>query len=72
MFKKLMQKLFGTEMIEVTYRVTDVFPYYAENRLEPYVTSIKMPKNDRNLSIEDRIPGYGHWADVEIISVKDV
>ncbi|EPO1808505.1 hypothetical protein ACT7BK_002406 [Escherichia coli] len=72
MLNKLIQKLFGTEMIEVTYRVTDVSPYYAENRLEPYVTSIKMPKNDGNLSIEDRIPGYGHWADVEIISVKDV
>ncbi|AAP76115.1 gp30.4 conserved hypothetical protein [Escherichia phage RB69] len=70
MLKKLIQKLFGMETIEVTYRVTDVSPH-AENRLEPYVTSIKMPKNDGNLSIEDRIPGYGHWADVEIISVKD-
>ncbi|WPK28924.1 hypothetical protein [Escherichia phage vB_EcoP_EP32B] len=26
MLNKLIQKLFGTEMIEVTYRVTDVFP----------------------------------------------
>ncbi|WPK34153.1 hypothetical protein [Escherichia phage AV111] len=72
MLNKLIQKLFGTEMIEVTYRVTDVFPYYAENRLEPYITSIKMLKNDGGLSIEDRLPSYGHWADVEIISVKDV
>ncbi|QVW29353.1 hypothetical protein [Escherichia phage vB_EcoM_SQ17] len=72
MLNKLIRKLFGTEMIEVTYRVTDVFPYYSENRLEPYVTSIKIPKNGGNLSIEDRIPGYGHWADIEIISVKDV
>lgn len=71
MLNKLIQKLFGTEMIEVTYRVTDVSPH-TEDHLEPYVTSIKMPKNDGNLSIEDRIPGYGHWADVEIISVKDV
>lgn len=26
MFKKLIQKLLGTEMVEVTYRVTDVSP----------------------------------------------
>lgn len=71
MLNKLIQKLFGTEMVEVTYRVTDVSPH-TEDHLEPYVTSIKMPKNDGNLSIDDRIQVYGHWADVEIISVKDV
>lgn len=71
MLNKLIQKLFGTEMVEVTYRVKDVSPH-TEDHLEPYITSIKLPKNDGNLSIEDRIPGYGHWADVEIISVKDV
>lgn len=70
MLNKLIQKLFGTEMIEVTYRVTDCSPIHPQD--EPYIKTIKMPKNDRNLSIEDRIPGYGHWADVEIISVKDV
>ncbi|BBC14825.1 gp30.4 conserved hypothetical protein [Escherichia phage T2] len=26
-----------------------------------------MLKYDGGLSIEDRLPSYGHWADVEII-----
>lgn len=71
MFKKLVQKLLGTEMVEVTYRVTDVSPH-TEDHLEPYIMTIKMHKTDGGLSIEDRLPGYGHWADVEIISVKDI
>ena len=70
MFKKLMQKLLGTEMVEVTYRVTDVSPW-ARN-IEPYTKTIKMLKTYGGLSIADRLPGYGHWANVEIISVKDV
>ncbi|AKU42864.1 hypothetical protein FB_0205 [Escherichia phage vB_EcoM_FB] len=70
MFKKLIQKLLGTEMVEVTYRVTDLSPVHPQD--EPYTKTIKMLKSDGGLSIEDRLPGYGHWADVEIISVKDV
>lgn len=70
MFKKLIQKILGTEMVEVTYRVTDVSPAHPQD--EPYTKTIKMLKSDGGLSIEDRLPGYGHWADVEIISVKNV
>lgn len=70
MFKKLIQKILSTEMVEVTYRVTDVSSW-ARN-IEPYTKTIKMLKTDGGLSIADRLPGYGHWADVEIISVKDV
>ena len=70
MFKKLIQKLLGTEMVEVTYRVTDVSPWALN--IEPYTKTIKMLKTDGGLSIADRLPGYGHWANVEIISVKDV
>ncbi|WLY85777.1 hypothetical protein 303Ecol101PP_00087 [Escherichia phage 303Ecol101PP] len=57
-------------MVEVTYRVTDCSPIHPQD--EPYIKTIKMLKNDGGLSIEDRLPSYGHWADVEIISVKDV
>ena len=71
MFKKLIQKLLGTEMVEVTYRVTDVSPL-TEDHLEPYIMTIKMLKYDGGLSIEDRLLSYGHWADIEIISIKDV
>jgi hypothetical protein len=71
MFKKLIQKLLGTGMVEVTYRVTDVSPHTSDH-LEPYIMTITLPKIDGNLSIEDRLPGYGIWADVDIISVKDV
>lgn len=70
MFKKLIQKILGTEMVEVTYRVTDVSP--CARNIEPYTKTIKMLKTDGGLSIADRLPGYGHWADVDIISVKDV
>ena len=69
MLNKLIQKLFGTEMVEVTYRVTDCSPIQPQD--EPFIKTIKMLKNDGGLSIEDRLPSYGHWADVEIISVKD-
>lgn len=70
MLNKLIQKLFGMEMIEVMYRVTDVSPW--ARKVEPYTKTIKMLKYDGGLSIKDRLPAYGHWADVEIISVKDV
>ncbi|QAX99958.1 hypothetical protein EcWhh1_26 [Escherichia phage EcWhh-1] len=70
MLKKLIQKLLGREMVEVTYRVTDVSPW-ARN-IEPYTKTIKMLKYDGGLSIEDRLPAYGHWANVDVVSVKDV
>lgn len=70
MFKKLIQKLLGTEMVEVTYRVTDCSPIHPQD--EPFIKTIKMLKYDGGLSIEDRLPSYGHWADIEIISIKDV
>ena len=70
MFKKLIQKILGTEMVEVTYRVTDVSPW-ARN-IEPYTKTIKMLKSDGGLSIKDRLPGYGHWANVDVVSVKDI
>ncbi|ADI55524.1 hypothetical protein [Escherichia phage IME08] len=70
MVKKLIQKLLGTEMVEVTYRVTDGSPW-ARN-IEPYTKTIKMLKSDGGLSIKDRLPSYGHWANVDVVSVKDV
>ncbi|ADO19557.1 hypothetical protein [Escherichia phage P479] len=70
MFKKLIQKILGTEMVEVTYSVIDHSPYLQDNK-EKVIKKIILKKHN-SLSIEDRLPGYGHWADVDIISVKDV
>ncbi|AIZ01992.1 hypothetical protein VR5_205 [Escherichia phage vb_EcoM-VR5] len=70
MFKKLIQKLLGTEMVEVTYRVTDVRP--GGQDIEPVIMKTTMLKYVSGLSVEDRLPGYGHWCDIDIISVKDV
>lgn len=70
MFKKLIQKILGTEMVEVTYSVIDHSPYLQDNK-EKVIKKIILKKSS-GLTIEDRLPGYGHWADVEIISVKDV
>ena len=70
MFKKLVQKLLGMEMVEVTYSVIDHSPYLQDNK-EKVIKKIILKKSS-NLTIEDRLPGYGQWADVEIISVKDV
>lgn len=70
MFKKLIQKLLGTEMVEVTYSVIDHSPYLQDNK-EKVIKKIVLKKNS-SLSIEDRLPGYGHWCDVDVISIKDV
>lgn len=70
MFKKLVQKLLGMEMVEVTYSVIDHSPYLQDNK-EKVIKKIILKKSS-SLTIEDRLPGYGQWADVEIISVKDV
>lgn len=70
MFKKLIQKILGTEMVEVTYRVTDLSPY--EFCEKPFTETIVMRKNKDGKSIKDRLPSYGYWANVDVVSVKDV
>lgn len=66
----IINKIFGIQYIEVTYKVTDKNPYTDEHE-EPQVKSIILEKG-HDWPVEFRLPCYGYWADVEIISIKDV
>lgn len=70
MFKKLIQKILGTEMVEVTYRVIDLSPPYACD--EDAIKTVVMRKTYRGRSIKERLPDHGMWYATKIISVKDV
>lgn len=66
----IINKIFGIQYIKVTYKVTYKGPYTDEYE-EPQVQSIILEK-DPNWPAEFRLPCYGHWADVEIISIENV
>lgn len=70
MFNKLIQKILGTEMVEVTYRVIDLSPPYACD--EDAIKTVVMRKTYRGRSIKERLPDHGMWYATKIISVKDV
>ncbi len=73
----IINKIFGIQYIKVTYKVTDKNPYTDEHE-EPQVKSIILEKDPnwpvefRLPCVEFRLPCYGHWADVEIISIENV
>lgn len=66
----IINKIFGIQYIKVTYKVTDKNPYTGEHE-EPQVKSIILEKGS-DWPVEFRLPNYGHWADVEIISIENV
>lgn len=70
MIKKLFKKLFGLEMVEVTYKIIDLSPPYACD--EDAIKTVVMRKTYRGRSIKSRLPDHGMWYATKIISVKDV
>lgn len=69
MLKKIINKIFGIQYIKVTYKVTDCNPYIDEPI--SFIDSVIIEKYD-DLSIEDRLPCYGYWADIDILKIENV